>query len=41
MCTMALMCKNGVTVRVGDRSRVRVRVRVGARIRVSVSSVYR
>ena len=34
---MALICKNGVKVRVGVRDRFRVRVRT----RVSVSSLYR
>ena len=40
---MALICKNGVEVRVRvrDRIRVRVMVRVRVTIRVSVSSLYR
>jgi len=39
---MALICKNGVKVRVRvwDRIRVRDRVRVRFMIRVSVSSLY-
>ena len=42
---MALICKNGlkvkVRVRVRDRIRVRVRDRVRVGIRVSISSLYR